>query len=96
MPPAEGGVGVDDEVGRIAGFVQNILEGGSAQGVEAADGEIEDLARAYIERFLVHQVADVEYVDGFTLLPGELRHGIEVRFLFDTNLSGHNRSHRRS
>ena len=66
MPPAEGGVRVQDHIPVLLGGHRrrdHILERRASQGGEPRDGEVEDAPRPHIRRLGVHQVAEVEELD---------------------------------
>src|SRR5581483_5822063 len=93
MSPAEGGMGVDDDVLVFFGQPLNFLENRSPQGVESADGQVEDAAIRHVGGFLVHHPANVEDLDIQALLESKLFDGFEIGPLVDAHLSGHYCAH---
>lgn len=67
MLPAEGGVGVDEDVFVVGHVGEDVAEDGASEGVEASEGEIEDAARADVGCFGVHHVADVVDLEVFAV-----------------------------
>ncbi len=96
VPPAEGAVGIDDDVGMGVGRCgggDDVLERGAAEGVESREGEVENAPRADIRRFGVHHVADVKGLDARAALAGDAGDGIKVGLLVHTDLAGDDRTH---
>jgi len=94
VTPAEGGVGVDQHVLVPVGLGDGVLEGGAAEGVEAADGQVEDAARADVLGLGIHHVADVvDLHPGLALLAGHLGDGLEVGLLVHADLAGDDGAH---
>ena len=59
MPPAEGGVGVNQHVLVLIGDAKNFLEHRPAKRVKPGDRQIENPPGWYIRRFGVHHLPDV-------------------------------------
>ncbi len=86
--PAEGGVGVDDDV---LGFVregEQVFEDAAAEGVEARLGQVEDAAGDDVGRFLVHAFADVEGGDLLAMLAGDGDDALDEFLFVQTELAG--------
>ena len=99
VPPAECGVGVDDDVGVVLDRSRrgdDVLECSTSQGCEATQRKIEDPTRSNVRPLAIHHVADVEELDVLALLATKFRHLFEVGLLVNADLTCDDGSHVKS
>ena len=93
MPPAECGVGVDDDILCFAAFSDYIFKYASPKGMQSFEWYIEYPARCDIGGFGVHHVADVEKLDIFIFFTGESAYLFEVVFFIEADSSSDYNNH---
>ena len=86
--PAEGGVGVDDDVLLFGGAADDVLERGAAEGMEAAERQVEDAPGPDVGTFGVHHVPHVAKKYFFSLLAGESADIFKIAFFIDADHAG--------
>lgn len=89
VPPAEGRVRVDDDVAVPLDLAEDVLEDRPAQGVESAQGQVEDPPGHNVGCLGVHHVADVAEQDVVAALGGDADDLLEEGLLIDADLAGH-------
>lgn len=93
VAPAEGGVGVDDDVFLALRVADDVLERRAAQGVEPGELQVEDLPGLHVRGLVVHHVADVVQADRLPAFAGQPGDLLEVFLLIHADLPGNDRAH---
>ena len=93
VPPAKGGVRVDEDVLVPIGEGEDFLKDGAAQGVKTSDGEIQNSARGHVGGFLIHHFADVTDLEVEAGLCGKGADGLQVRSFVYADLAGDDCAH---
>ncbi len=93
MPPAECGVGIDQDVLVLLGLAEDFLENGTAEGIEAGDRDVQDAAGGDVGRLVVHHLSDVEDRQIMAGFPGHLLNGFEIGGFVDADLTGDDGAH---
>jgi len=94
MPPAEGGVRVDDNVLGLVGEAKNVFEDAAAEAAKPRDGQVEDAAGSNLGCFGIHAAADVAYAQLLAGLLGKLDDLVEIRGLVEADGAGDDGSHK--
>ncbi len=93
MPPAEGGMRVDQHMLVLVGDLENLFEDRPAKRVEPADRKVENPPLRNIGCFLVHHLADVNDFQIDAIFVSELLNRFEVGPLIHANLAGDDCAH---
>ena len=86
--PAEGGVGVDDDVLILLGSDEHVLEDGPAEGVEACPRQVEDAAVDDVGGLGVHHFSEVAERDIVASIGGDPADALQERRLVYADLTG--------